>query len=126
MCIRDSLCLHHILKRTEGDVQTAVIADVLTQGHLAVHLLASQLNLIEVVYQNLGARLEVLLVGCCPPVVLVAGLVKLAALVVETVAHLMTNYATDTAIVHRIIGCWVEEWRLQNGSREADLSLIHI
>ena len=56
------------------------------------------------VYQNLGAGLEVLLVGCSPPVVLVTGLVKLAALVVETVAHLMTDYATDTAIVHRIIG----------------------
>ena len=30
----------------------------------------------------------------------------------------MTDYTTDTTIVHRIIGCWVEEWRLENSLSE--------
>ena len=115
------LCLHHILKCTESDVQTTIVTDVLTQSHLAVYLLASQLNLVEMVNQDLGARLEVLLVSSSPPVVLVTGLVKLAALIVKAMTHLMTDYSTDTTIVHRIIGCWVEEWRLENSCREADL-----
>ena len=33
----------------------------------------------------------------------------------------MTNHATDTTIVHCIIGCRVEEWRLEDSCREADL-----
>ena len=52
---------------------------------------------------------------------LVTGLVKLAALIVKAMTHFMTDYTTYTTIVHRIIGCWVEEWRLENSCREADL-----
>ena len=93
-------------------------------SHLAVYHLASQLNLAEMVNQDLGTRLEVLLVSSSPPVVLVTGLVKLTTLIIKAVTHLMTDYTTDTTIVHRIIGCWVKEWRLENSCMNTSLVWI--
>jgi hypothetical protein len=45
-----------------------------------------------VVNQDLGARLEVLLVSSSPPVVLVSGLVKLAALIVKAMTQSVEIY----------------------------------
>ena len=109
------------MESTEGDVQTTIVTDVLPKSLLTIDLLTSNLYVVEVIYQYLGTSLEVLLIGRSPPVVLVTCLVKLATLVVETVAHLMTNHTTDTTEVGCIIGCWVEEWRLKDRCWEADL-----
>ena len=110
------------MQSAERDVQTAVVADVLAEGQLAVHLHAGEhLKLAEALNQHLGTLVEVGLVGPCPPVALVACLVKLASLVVEAVAHLVTDHGTYAAIVYSIVGLRIEERWLQDGSGEADL-----
>ena len=107
---------------TQRDVQTTVVADVLTKSHLAVHLLAvHHLDGREVIYEHCGTLIEVSLIGSSPPVALVAGLVKLASLIVETVTHLMTDHHTDGTVVDGIVGCRIKEGNLKDTGRETEL-----
>ena len=114
--------LHRVLQSTEGDVDAAVVADVLAESLLAVDELAGNgLHGAEVVLEHLRACVVVLLVEVGPPVVLVAGLVELAALVVEAMAHLVSDHAADGTVVDGVVGIGVKEWGLQDGCGEADL-----
>lgn len=109
----------------ESDVHTAQIADVLADGQRAVHMrglrrviriLFGELRrheLVVLVDELLGERLEIGLVLFGPPVVEFAVAVVLRALVVETVADLMADHRADAAVVRGILGIRVEERRLQ-------------
>ena len=66
-----------------------------------------------------GLETGAVLVG--PPVALDACGIRLAALVVEAVAHLVADHRADRAVVHRRIRVDVEERRLQDRGREHDL-----
>ena len=68
-----------------------------------------------------SAAWNFLLVSARPPVADLAGLVELAALVVEAVADLVADDRADGAVVHRRIGVRIEERRLQDRGRERDL-----
>ena len=104
-----------------GDFQTAVVGDVFTAGEGAVAVQAGQyLDCVEETNHALGARFEVGHVLGRPPVAKIAFLVKLAALVVETVRHFVADHNTDRAVVGRIVGCGIEERRLQDAGGEAN------
>ena len=68
---------------------------------------------------GLGQELLVRLLG--PPVADPAGLVVLAALIVEAVPHLVADDRADAAVVHRRIRGRIEERRLQDRGGEGDL-----
>lgn len=77
------LLFHAVLQGAEGNVDTTIVADVLAEGLLAVDFLAgNSLNSAEIVLKHLRALIVVFLVEVGPPVVLVAGLVKLRSLVI--------------------------------------------
>ena len=75
---------------------------------------------IKPVNKDLCAGVIVLLIFFCPPVLHIAIFIKLAALIIKTVAHLVANYGANSSIVSCIINLWVEEWRLKNSCREVD------
>ncbi len=105
-------------------MQTAVVGYVLTQGELAVGIdlgVVANLDFIEPVNQHLCVLLETGGILGLPPVVQVAVLVVVAALVVETVGHLMTNHHSDGTIVESIVGIHVEEGFLQDACGETNL-----
>ena len=115
------LLLHAVQEGTIGDVQSAVVAHVLAEGLLAVHLQSGQrLLLREPVGDDLGALVVVGLVLGRPPVGQVTILVELTALVVEAVSHLVAHDDADGTIVRGIVGLGVEERWLQDGSGEVD------
>ena len=99
-----------------------MIGDVLTEGILAVGVNAWQ-NLHRAVLLHKHCCLFVELGGVFrgPPVVHVAIRIEEAALVVETVGHLMTDHDADRTVVDSIVGIGIEERRLKDGGREADL-----
>ncbi len=111
-----------LLEGLERNLQSAVVGNVLTQSEFTVakHT-RSHLDMAEIVGHDLGACVEVLLVLCRPPIVQVAVLVVLAALVVEAVRHLVSDNDTDGAIVERIVRRHIEERILQNTCGEANL-----
>ena len=68
--------------------------------------------------ERLGPLLEVLTVLRGPPVLQTSVAVVLGALVVESVADLMTDDRSDASVVDGIVGFRIEEGRLQDGCRE--------
>ena len=122
------LAFERIVVGRVGDAQTALVGDVLAQAERAVGeegrlipLGGQYLDRIELLDQNVGLGLERGGVLFGPPVVHVAVLVEVAALVVESVGHLVADHHADGAVVDRVIGIGVVERRLENGRREADL-----
>ena len=98
-----------------------MVGNIFTAGEGAVAVQAGQyLNAVEETNHALGARLEVGLILRRPPVAKIAFLVKLAALVVETVCHFVADHDTDRAVVGGIVGYGIEERRLQDAGGEAD------
>ena len=118
----DHAVVTRIVECLQSNMQSAVVTDVLAERHLAVHLLAiHHFDGREIVGQTGGALVEGGFVGSRPPVALVARDVKLTALIVETVAHLVTYHAADGSIVLSVVGLHIEERGLQNTGREAYL-----
>ena len=72
-------------------------------------------------HQRLGLGVEILAVFRRPPIAEHAHGVEFAALIVEAVADFVADDDADAAIIHRVIGVGIEEWRLQDGRREDDL-----
>ena len=70
---------------------------------------------------HLYALFKALGVFGLPPCLQVAVLVILRALVVKSMSHLVADDHADSTIVERIIGCHIEEGRLQDACREAYL-----
>ena len=111
-----------------GNAQAALVGDVLAQaegavGHnrrLAV-LGGQHLDRVELLYEDVGLGLERSSVLLRPPVVHVAVLVEVAALVVEPVGHLVADHHADGTVVHGVVSLGVVERRLEDGCREADL-----
>ena len=64
---------------------------------------------------------ETLGVILVPPCYQISFFVVLAALIVESVSHLMTDYHSNGTIVEGIVSIHIEEWRLQDTSRETNL-----
>ena len=79
------------------------------------------LDRVELGSEHFGFLLELRLIRRRPPVGHVAVRVKEAALVVEAMGHLMADHDTDAAVIDGVIRIGVEERRLQDGGREADL-----
>ena len=113
--------LRRSLKCLEGDVQTAVVGDVLTQRELAVGFqVGEDIDFVEEVDHHLRACLKLLGVVCAPPVSEVSILGELAALVVKSVGHLVSDDDAYRSVVVRIVSRHVEEGRLEDTGREAD------
>ena len=99
-----------------------MVADVLAEGDISVgHQAGKDLHLVELVCQDscLLTELGIILVG--PPVDHVSVLVEHTALVVESMAHLMSYHDTDRTVVDCIVSIGIEERRLKDGCGEADL-----
>ena len=105
-------------------MQTTVVGDVFTKSELAIGIgkrIVTDFNLVEPIDKHLGVGLEADGILVLPPVVQVAVLIIVTALVVEAMGHLMSNDNTDSTIVESIVGIHVEEGFLQNTCREANL-----
>jgi hypothetical protein len=83
-----------------GDLQAAIVADVLAQRQAAVHIDAFQRRegvvLLDQTVGHFGEARHVLLV---PPVAQHALRIRLGALVVEAVAHFVADHAADGAVI---------------------------
>ena len=113
------LCL---LECCVSHLQATVVGQVLAEGEIAVGLKVGQhADVGEEIGHHLCASLKLVAVAFCPPVAEVAFLVKLAALVVESVSHLMTDDHADGAVVEGIVSLHVEEGVLQDAGGEAYL-----
>ena len=94
-----------ILQSIEGYHQTAMVGKILAQCETAVAIQVGQyLDIAEEVGIHVGTLIEALGIVGCPPVLQIASSIILAALIVETVSHLMTYHDTDGAIVERLVG----------------------
>ena len=97
-------CCTCVVHGSKGYVQSAIVADVLTESLLAVNLLAVHyFDVGEIVLQNLRALVVGCFVGLCPPVALVACLVELTSLVVKAVCHLVADDSSYGTIVDGIV-----------------------
>ena len=113
---------HEFLEGGEGYLQAAMVGDVLAQGELAVGVEVGQhLDGVEVVDEDTSPLLEAGGVVSRPPVLEVAVLVVLAALVVEAVGHLVANDHADGAVVAGVVGRHVKEGVLEYAGGEAYL-----
>ena len=111
-----------VVQGRPGHAHSAVVGDVLAEGQGAVgHQAGHNLHLVELVHQHLGLLHEGGAVLGGPPVVHIAVLVEQAALVVKAVGHLVTDHHADGAVVHGVVRIRVEERRLEDTGREADL-----
>src|SRR5262245_32130432 len=97
----------------QREQKTAQVGNVLAhgQGAVDVHAGCDRIGIeLRTVLFSLG--LESGVVGRQPPVSLHAMAVELAALIVEPMRHLVTDHATDAAIVDRLVGVRIKERRL--------------
>ena len=94
-----------ILQSIEGYHQTAMVSKILAQCETTVAIQVGQyLDIAEEVGIHVGTLIEALGIVGCPPVLQIASSIILAALIVETVSHLMTYHDTDGTIVERLVG----------------------
>ena len=102
-----------------GDGEAGEVGDILAERERALDVAAGQ-RLIGVILGDelRGQRIEAGAVLRRPPLPERAGLVIMAALVVEMVADLVADDRGDAAIIDRRIGMGVEEGRLQDRRRE--------
>ena len=119
----DLAFLDGVLHSEVADVEAAVVGDVLAEGECAVGVgfgIVEDLDGVECVDEYLSVLLEVggILLG--PPVVEVAVLVVVAALVVETVGEFVSDDHSDGAVVGGIVSVELEERRLEDSCGEAD------
>ena len=111
-----------LLESGVGDIQTAVVSDVLTEGEFTVGIdTGRNFNAVEMINDELGFLLEGGGILFGPPVGEVAVFVVVTALVVEAVGHLVADNHADGTVVGGIIRVHVEERRLQDAGREAYL-----
>src|SRR2546430_5416818 len=71
--------------------------------------------------EPIDALMECLLILPLPPVAQHAACVRLGALIIESVTHLVSDDAADAAVVDRRIRVGVEEGGLKDGGREHHL-----
>ena len=81
----------------------------------------SYFNAIKSLLHHFRALIEGFLILFRPPVNHISILVKMTALIVESVRHLVTDYHADSAVVKRIVGIHIEERILENTGGETDL-----
>src|ERR1043165_869214 len=112
---RTRLALHGFLKGVISHVEAAQIGDGFARHQLALHV-ETLLHFVaaELVDDALGALLEILHVGVGPPVLEIAFLVELRALIVEAVRDFVADDRADGPVVDRIVRGLIEEGRLQN------------
>ena len=113
-----------VLQGLVADVEATVVGNVLAKGELAVGIgerIVANFHLVEPVNKHLSIGLEAGGILVLPPVVQVAVLVVVAALVIEAVGHFVSNHHTDGTIVESVVGIHVEEGFLQDTGGEADL-----
>ena len=99
-----------------------MIGNVLAKCKCTVSVqVRKHLNIVKVVRYNLYMCLELIGIAGCPPVSKVSFLVKLTALVIKSVSHLMTYHYTYGTVVECVIGTHVKERILQDSGRETYL-----
>src|SRR6266436_3545222 len=114
--------IERLLERGVSKFYSAYVGDVFTLGQRAVHMQARQ-RLVFVVlrYDRFRSFLELLRRLRRPPIGQIPYFVVLPALIVEAVRHFVADDRADPAVVHRVVGVGIEEWRLQNSGRENNL-----
>src|SRR5437899_11857974 len=75
----------------------------------------------ELVHDAIGSLAELLEVVRRPPHHQIAVGVKLRALIVKAVRHLMTDHGADAAVVESIVSFWIVKRRLENAGGKNDL-----
>ena len=99
-----------------SDQQTSVVGDILTQRKTSVGMKRIYYdNLIILINQFISTLLETNSILGSPPID------QITILIIESMRHLMADYHADSAIVHRVVGIRIKEWRLKDRSRETDL-----
>ena len=95
------------------DFEAADVGDVLALCQRSVNMLARKRLEGRILGDNaLGAEVEVFGIFDGPLVVQVAVRIEFAALVVETMRHLVADDRTDRAVVHGVVGLGVKKRRL--------------
>ena len=104
-----------LLKRRVRDYESAEIGDAFAFLELSV---AVQTRLdfksIELLRDAIAALAEILQVFRRPPIFQIAVGVKLRALIVEAVSHLVADHRADAAVIERVVSLGIEERRLEN------------
>ena len=105
-----------------SDQQTSVVGDILTQRKTSVGMKRIYYdNLVILINQFISTLLETNSILGSPPIDQITILIVVTSLIIESMRHLMADYHTDSAIVHRIVGIRIKEWRLKDRGRETDL-----
>ena len=100
-----------------GDFEAGEVADILAQRAKAVHARAEPGAVAVILFdQPVGFRAEALVSRLRPPVAGASGGVRLAALVVKAVAHLVADDGADAAVIFRRVGVGIEIGGLQDAS----------
>ena len=116
------LTIQRKLVRGVRHFETAEIADVLAHREIAVHADAFQRTEGFVLRGQPFGLIEKFLIGFGrPPVTNLPGLVEFAALIIESMTHLVTDHRANRAVVHGRVSIRIEEWRLQDRRGECDL-----
>src|SRR6516164_7073195 len=108
------LSLLGILKRQVGDLYACQITNRFANHQLPV-MVDCRLDVvpIELLHHATGLRLKLLKILGHPPVAQAALRIELCTLIVETVAHFVTDDDANRAVVHRVGGIHIERRRLQ-------------
>lgn len=105
-----------------GDAETSLVSDILAESVLSVGVNSGEhFDLVELSDESLGLFSELGCVLRSPPVGHVAVGVEVAALVVETVGHLVADHHADAAVVLGVGSVRIEEGSLEDGGGEDDL-----
>ena len=117
-----------IVQGHECNTQAAVVGGILAQREMPVQVLRRSIlfgrrGLEAAVFagDTFGALSECFQVGVGLPLAQIAFSIKLRALVVEAVGHLVADHGADATEVDGWIGLEIEEWRLQDSGREVDV-----
>ena len=105
-----------------SDQQTTLVSDVLTQRITSVSVnRIGHDDIVVLLNQDIGTLRKTLSVILSPPVLQVTILIVITALVIKSVRHLVSNHHANSAVVNSVVGLRIEERRLQDSCREADL-----
>src|SRR5882762_4230808 len=99
------LAFHRFLECGISNYQSAKIGNRFTNHQLAIFVQSLfHFETAELIDDTLRPLLKCLEVRVGPPVGKIAGRIKLPALIVKTMRHLVTDDCTHAAIVERVVG----------------------
>src|ERR1700750_3182252 len=96
-----------------AEAPSANVSDIFAEGQLAVHMqIINRDEAVVLLYDAVGACLELLFVHGRPPFAEVAVTIKLASLVVEAVREFVALQSPGLTVIHSIAHVRIVVWRL--------------